>query len=736
MRPYRSGRRHMDGRAALGIGGGLVPLHGTASHHRDGLTRFKVLIACLAVVVALAGLIPWAMGVPRLPDIVVEQANPLSVQNAPDRARALQDWSSADIGLVQKSEGGGSAARTITVTPTNKSNSAVLGGSKTIATATPLEKGRNPVVGSLMDPPKNSSTSTPLSAGPQTSKSAEDESTNFVELDLRNAESQGLSISTRFSLPKAFSTRDAVPGGEVFKRSRTAVTGSASPMDQTSATCSNVGSLATYDPLMQWGKKDVEREVALSTDTAIEQRQLFLLDAYLVRVDDREYSAHFYLKFRGPFQKSPRSWLNHGLPFRLGWGAMNNIGDTDNYVDCHLDPPPADYGEIEQMLETWYGYQCDSVLIENLPARLEHAAFYLAAESRGQLSQLATDVQVTEARGLTLCEWDPSIGMVPPLGSASENEYALVTVVAPTWAMTTPDSSVQEPSSMERLPEWLAYHFSIGFGHVTIYVDGDRAATESVRAALHRFLRTGRVAVIQSFRSRILWEKPEAWMRLPEPWPDKLLRKRDHQRALFACHLDRFARFHNAIMIMDVDEFLLLAPDPNRLPVDADGKMLRPHELSVGTFREHVWLRNFTGACQVRFVWWHCEVDTTGSTSANASDTNAPLMIERYRLKRARHMWLDRGSTKALVLSKHVTSYANQHGSYKFNSWSCKDKVIPPDVAHILHLRYAKDLFEKNPLRPFNNSFVVAQTRHSLLTTFPEDATSVTQNHQPQNLPR
>ncbi|KAA8498570.1 hypothetical protein FVE85_6155 [Porphyridium purpureum] len=554
----------------------------------------------------------------------------------------------------------------------------------------------------------------------------------------------------------AFGYRAWLPDMAVHENARVRVESSAWSWN-TSSSCSNPGSIAQKYALMRWGAQDYIVDVdGVSALPAQEPRNVFLLDAYLVWVGDAsgdeygteswgEYSAHFLVKYRGEFQKFSESWLNQGLPFRIGWSSVplddSQGRDEERSVACRLDPPPSDYnGEYDIMSETWYGYHCDTVLIDKKqPARLYNVTLYLDESEHERLFFLEPSLQINSVRELTLCEWDPDVRMTSLEGTSEDNRYALVTMIAPTWALKTHDG-VWQPSSLERLPEWLAYHFSIGFQHATVYVDGSRNDMLRVLAELNRFVRTGRVQVLPSFRNRIIWERPQKWMNLPPPAPLKLLRKRDHQRTVFATHVDRFARFHEVLFFADVDELLILRPTSSpSAQVQADDAERTTHFKSeLDEFLHLQWLENeqsrIRKACQLRFAWRNYEitlsmddanaVEITGNVSSESESSKEALVFGKFKHRRERALWPwrsdsgYRGSSKALTLARSTTFYANQHGAYKYTA-PCKDAYWHPSSGHIAHFRYAKSAIQDNPLVRYDQEPILEAIRAGL-ERFPE----------------
>ncbi|KAA8493157.1 hypothetical protein FVE85_8602 [Porphyridium purpureum] len=562
------------------------------------------------------------------------------------------------------------------------------------------------------------------------------------ELDVRRLNA----VCGTYSLPREdpFGFRESFPNATVYSHTRIrtitdAVLGTAAPASAGARTtsCTSAQSLAEeFGPLMNWGDPEVVVLIDENGPEHVETHQIFLLDVYLVRAEnisipdnrmgtsEREYSVHFYVKYRGFFQRAAYSWLNQGLPFRLSWGSQTRD------VACYLDPPPVMYnGEKDEMIETWFGYHCDTVLIESDDeyGRLENASIYVTESDQQLLSKTSQRFVSEGARGLTICEWDVELGILPPTHASNEVNatFALVTMVDPRYSAHSAGGR-SEPSSLERLPEWLAYHFSIGFGHATVYVDGTVAQTEAVRDHLRRFVRTGRVCVFPSFRNRVLWEKPQSWMRLSPPLPTQVLRMRDHQRHVFGVHLDRFARYHHAILVSDVDEFLII----NRTALLTSSECGDCADMSALDVLMMWWSGHyaFRGACEMRFVWWHYEMQPVENGTSDAASSSeqevghgngTPLLLEQFGYRRLRWGPSDRGASKALTLANYTTFYSNQHGAYKYTEAGCTSKYIRAEIAHLAHLRRARVGMDRNPLEPQNLSSLASAIRETLLQ-FPE----------------
>ncbi|KAA8498872.1 hypothetical protein FVE85_6457 [Porphyridium purpureum] len=543
------------------------------------------------------------------------------------------------------------------------------------------------------------------------------------------------------------------------------------------ASCAGAIKFAQLAPLLSWGTGPPSSELEISNQNAFEARQVFLLDAYLVGVDGnhesddeialgwQRFSIHFLVKYRGPFEPSAFSFLNQGIPFRFRLGNGESVA-------CHVDPPPRDYiGEStwEVRYETLYGYHCDSFLAQVPSAKnhtrlgspqyaarskvfpvLENANLFIAQQNQRMLGETESNLKVFsptfgfELGGL--CEWDPALDILPPGEGNASKTNALVTMVDPEYSLRTPEG-LHQPSSLERLPEWLAYHWHFGFDSFTVYVDG--MDTTQVRASLSTFVATGRVRIIPTRRNRILKEKPEPWMRLLPPVPDLIARMRDHQRVVFSTHIDRYAKFHDVMMVLDVDEFVFLDKKVMERSLKKSKKKRATSGVTSDDLNAEGLTQNTTGhgllptnfstpleillnrwrsskyedICQVRMRWWHFELLPGGNASSSGmswvAEHSAPnaspewervawkSVVQQFQYRRVLPItYRDRGSSKALFLANETTFYSNQHGAFKFKSDRCRETYFNPKKGYLAHFRYAKAQIH-TPNVKFDSSFML-----------------------------
>ncbi|KAA8494267.1 hypothetical protein FVE85_4242 [Porphyridium purpureum] len=550
-----------------------------------------------------------------------------------------------------------------------------------------------------------------------------------IDMNLLHARFMGMNVDIRH--PNPFLNRwEQCPNGQVFEQSFIRV-----PFDASWTTkqrCSNAGDFVHMNPVVEWG-------VGNST------RQMFLLDAYLVRVqdgkqrsgwdteeeekmvDDAEFSAHLLFKHRGPFHQSPLSWLNHGLPFELRLGPDN----SEKVVACRLDPLPFSYsGEADTFPETWYGYHCDSFVLSSMGSdakagKIARVSVSMHASTEEKMRRLESGVKVSRSNELTLCEWDPEMGIGAPQGPPKDHGFALVTMIKPDHSTKR---SMYQPSSLERLPEWLAHHLHIGFNDITIYVDGNATDAALVTSYLAKFVDTGRLRIVRTFRNRVLMEKPKPWMRLIPPIPDEIDRMWDHQRTVFSAHVDRYAKHHELMLISDVDEFFYVKVKPVgavtfqeqeagvQLPSNESTSAMRIYwESWKSMLRER---GRKLGACQLRTAWWYHEID---EYSSNVTETSIPkeqiyLVTEQYKFRRMRPVSGARGESKGLFVANESTFYTNQHGVYKFQRRFCVNAKAMSSfscMAYLGHYRYAKSLSD-DPLEPHEKPDIVRDIRSTL----------------------
>ncbi|KAA8495438.1 hypothetical protein FVE85_1593 [Porphyridium purpureum] len=515
---------------------------------------------------------------------------------------------------------------------------------------------------------------------------------------------QNASTSYTFSADP-FRFRDDLFHQTVINRTsiRVPFTSGSTGMMQTetpSMPCMSAREAAEMEPLMVWG------------EASEHQRAIFLLDMYLVRVqnDTRvrtgDMSVHFLIKYRGPFQDSPYSWLNQGLPFRVGLGVRG-----EESLACHIDPPPLGYdGEIEVMHETWFTYHCDSFSFAGEAGTshvgvLVNASLFLSELDLAFLSMLEPTLWMTRtARNLSICEHASAESARFSHLSSEGMPNALVTMIAPEYQTNSQDSVRTQPSSLQRIPEWLAYHLDLGFDLITVYVDdGDLS---EVARQLESFIQTQHVRLMPSFRNHVLSEVAPTWQRMSNV-TGEVLRKRDHQRTVFSAHVDRYGLDHEVMMFLDVDEFLFINATGLVLNTGKSSKELAGHERAldwlIATYLPPPSPRAKI-PCQVRLRWWHHEM--------NSTDPDAPLLqsiTARYSLRRQAPWAAQRGTSKALFRTRLSTSYANQHGVYKFSTRRCTTHryVNAARDGYIAHLRPSKQgpgALTRNALEAFDHS--------------------------------
>ncbi|KAA8497904.1 hypothetical protein FVE85_5489 [Porphyridium purpureum] len=557
-----------------------------------------------------------------------------------------------------------------------------------------------------------------------------------VQMNLLHARLAGTVVPIRSTSP--FMTREQLyPNGQVFERRKDVRI----PYDHRASSmtrCSHPGDFGKMEPLVQWG---------VSGDT----REIFLLDAYLVRVpsggnrgmsaaeedlavETAEFSVHFLLKYRGPFDQGRLSWLNHGLPFQLRLGADKRA----SLLSCHLDPLPYSYrGEGDTYPETWYGYHCDSFVLTAMDRKCNigkvlKSTLLLDPKAEEIMRLMEPNLAVKPAHEMTLCEWDPDLGMLAPRGPHLEKNFALVTMIQLGYA--TNAYANRQPTSEERIEEWLAYHLYIGFNDITVYVDGNATQTAELVAQLHKFMQTGRLRILQTFRNRILSERPQFWMRLKGPIPNEIDRMRDHQRTVFSAHVDRFAKYHRLFLISDVDEFLFFddigAGGAARMHMSGIDNARRIDNSSSSTETPlakfwSVWrsrMRRSDGgrvACQLRLRWRYYEFDPRTSRAIDEAGElpahERPYLItEQYKQRRNKVAGSIRGESKAIFIANETTFYTNQHGAYKFQRPVCTESYLPGTDSFLAHYRYAKADEKKTFLVPHESPDVVKVIRETL----------------------
>ncbi|KAA8498712.1 hypothetical protein FVE85_6297 [Porphyridium purpureum] len=555
-----------------------------------------------------------------------------------------------------------------------------------------------------------------------------------VEFDLRTARILNVSVPVRSSDPFGprsmyykDSTKQSKHNGEAIPEE---VGASSVREAETRGTidskiapaCTNAGHIASMGSLVQWSglRESGDRDANLTEGIDLSLRHLFLLDAYVVRLPASlltapsrpRFSVHFLVKYRGPFMSTPFSLLNHGLPFKVALRGGRTSSQQMITVSCTVDPPPGEYKEVETMRETWYGYHCESFTIEDTddvssPAVVNSVRIYIDIEDQEWLGRLAHNFQATSTVPMTLCEWDAGAGITRPRTSGEPSAVALVTMVDPDYFLFDLFGN-RQPSALERLPEWLAYHLHLGFRDITVYVDGDLAL---VAKALEPFVLTGAVRIIQSFKNRILSEPAPKWQALMgKNAKGMLLRKRDHQRAVFSAHADRFGAHFQGIMFLDVDEFLLIAPRLSMSPANTErkgepvtplrGLLIHLTSVSMSWNEAPGEKRKF---CQFRFRWWYHEYrqrEAAGSPVARSPDSE--LVLQKFQFRRTTPAQKsDRGASKALFLGEFATFYCNQHGLFKFSNGACKELAVEAEVAYIGHFRYAKNPLITNTLTEY-----------------------------------